>query len=108
MGKKKFRQSKEEVEIARIRTPKEGELLGVAEMMLGAGRIKVKCDDGNTRICRIPGKLRKRVWIKTGDLVLIRPWSVQSGERGDIVFRYTHTQANWLKRKGFVKIISIE
>lgn len=92
-----------EEEIARIRTPRHPEVFGVAEMMLGGDRLKVKCNDGNLRICRIPGKLRKRVWIRVGDLVLVEPWSAQSEERGDIVFRYTATQANWLKRKGFVK-----
>lgn len=92
-----------EEEISRIRTPRELEVLGVVESMLGGDRLRVKCDDGNTRICRIPGRLRKKVWIRTGDLVLISPWGSQTNERGDVVFRYTATQANWLKRKGFVK-----
>jgi len=108
MGKKKFEPSREEIEIARIRIPKKQEVLGVVELMLGADKLKVKCDDNNTRICRIPGKLRKRVWIRTGDLVLVSPWKAQSEKRGDVIFRYTHTQASWLKRKGFVKTISVE
>lgn len=108
MGKKKFELTREEIEIARIRLPKEGEVLGVIEMMLGADKIRANCSDGNTRICRIPGRLRKRVWVRPGDLILVRPWKVQSDERADIVFRYTRTQANYLKRKGFVKSISME
>lgn len=108
MAKKKREMTREEMEVARIRLPKEGEVLGVVELMLGADRMRAKCDDGNTRICRIPGRMRKRVWIRTGNLILIQPWKVQSSERGDIVFRYTSTQANWLKRKGYVKTISIE
>jgi translation initiation factor 1A len=97
-----------EEEIARIRTPRQSELLGIIETMLGGDKMRVKCDDGNTRVCRIPGRLRKRVWMRVGDLVLIEPWEAQPEERGDVVFRYTATQANWLKRKGFVKTISIE
>lgn len=93
----------EQAEIARIKIPKQGEILGLAIQMLGAGRIRVESEDGLTRICRIPGKLRKRVWIKLGDLVMIEPWKVQSDERADIVWRYTRTQANWLKRKGYIK-----
>lgn len=108
MPKKKFQPSQEEVEIARIRIPKKDEVLGTVELMLGGDKLKVKCDDGNIRICRIPGRLRKRVWIRTGDLILVQPWKVQTEERGDVVFKYTHTQANWLKRKGYVKSISIE
>lgn len=108
MGKKKYEISPEEMEISRIRTPRMGEVLGMIEMMLGADKVRAKCDDGNTRICRIPGRLRKRVWVKPGDLILVEPWHVQSNERGDIIFRYTSTQANWLKRRGFLKSISAE
>lgn len=100
--------TKEEVEIKRIMIPKEGEVLGVIEQMLGGDRVKVKCADGSTRTCRIPGRLRKRVWLNVGDLVLIDPWIVQSNIRGDVVFRYTTTQANWMKRKGYVKHILVE
>lgn len=100
--------TQEELEISKLRMPRQGEVLGIVEMMLGGDKFKVKCDDGNIRICRIPGKMRKRVWIKAGDLILVEPWSVQSSERGDVVFRYTATQANWLHRKGYVKTISME
>lgn len=93
----------EQAEIARIRIPRSGEILGLAVEMVGASRIRVECEDGFNRLCRIPGKLKKRVWIKLGDLVMIEPWKVQSNERADIVWRYTRTQANWLKRKGYVK-----
>ena len=106
MGKKKFELSQEEVEIARIRVPKEGEVLGIVELMLGGDKMRVRCDDGKVRICRIPGKLRKRTWIKVDDIVLVQPWKAQSDERGDVIFRYTPTQANWLKRKGYIKSIS--
>lgn len=100
--------TREEIELSRIRIPRQPEVLGIVEQMLGGDKLKVKCDDGNERICRIPGKFRKRIWIKAGDLVLVGPWKVQAHERGDIIFRYTSTQANWLKRKGFVKSISFE
>lgn len=107
MGKKKFEVPQEQIEISRIRTPRQGEVFGTVEMMLGGDKLKVRCEDGNTRICRIPGRLRKRVWIKAGDLILVEPWKVQTNERGDVGFRYTPTQANWLRRKGFIKSNSI-
>ena len=105
MGKKKFEPTPEEVEVARIRTPRQGEVLGVVEMMLGGDKVRARCDDGNIRVCRIPGRLRKRVWIKTGDLILVEPWKIQTNERGDVIFRYTSTQPKCLRRKGFVKNI---
>jgi len=101
--KKKFEMTQEEIEVSRIRLPRQGEVLGIVEMMLGGDKIKARCDDGNERTVRIPGRMRKRVWIREGDLILIEPWKVQSNERGDVAFLYTSTQANWLKRKGFIK-----
>ncbi len=95
-------------EISRIRMPKQGEIFALVTEMLGAGKMRVQCDDGNTRIARIPGKLRKRVWVRSGDLILIKPWTVQSNERCDVVWKYTRTQANWLRKKGYVKSLNPE
>lgn len=95
-----------EEEIARTRIPRAGEILGIVTAAMGAGKLTVECDDGNTRLCRIPGKLRKRVWMRVGDLVIVEPWKVQSNERADIVWRYTGTQAEWLRRKGYLKKIA--
>ena len=106
MGKKKFEMSKEEAEIARTRIPKEGEVLGIVEQMLGSDKLLVSCDDEKERIVRIPGRLRKRVWIRVGDLILVQPWKVMSDKRGDVIFRYTKTQALWLQRKGYLKNIT--
>ncbi len=100
---KEVEPTQEEIEISRTRIPRGPEILGSVEMMLGGDKLRVKCIDGNTRICRIPGKLRKRVWIRTGDLVLVEPWNTQMNERADVIFRYTQTQANWLRRKNYVK-----
>ena len=97
----------EEEEIARTRIPKEGELLGVVELMLGSDKLRVQCNDGKERIVRIPGKMRKRVWIRVSDLILIQPWKVMSDRRADVIWRYTNTQAKWLERKGYLKNISI-
>lgn len=99
---------KEEIEISRIRLPKQGEVLGVVEQMLGGDKMQVVCDDGKTRIVRIPGKIRKRVWIRPGDLILVQPWKIQGDKRGDAIFKYTPTQANWLKKKGYIKKLEYE
>jgi len=90
-------------EEVRVKTPKEGELLGRVINMLGANRLLVECEDGKERICRIPGKLKKRVWTRVDDIVLLKPWEVQQDRRADIVWRYTKTQALVLKNKGYLK-----
>ena len=108
MGKKKYELSEEEEEILRTRKPQEGEVLGIVLQMLGGDKMLVACDDGKERIVRIPGKLRKRVWIRVGDLILVQPWKVMSDRRGDAIFRYTRTQARWLQEKGYLKNLTYE
>jgi len=87
-------------EIARIRMPSPDEVLGVVEQMFGFNHLRVRCKDGHVRVCRIRGKIRKRLWVRENDLVVIRPWSVQSEKKGDVIYRYTRTQVAWLRRKG--------
>jgi translation initiation factor 1A len=91
-----------EEEIVRVRMPRGKEMLGTVIEMLGASRFRVDCSDGKERICRVPGKFKRRVWVKMGNVVLLKPWEVQSDERGDIVWRYTPSQVNWLMRRGFL------
>lgn len=98
-GNKKNRQVQGD-EVIRVRLPKEGQLFGVIEQALGSGWMDVRCEDGKVRRCRIPGKLKRRMWMRVGDVVIVQPWPVQSDERGDIVYRYTKTQVDWLLRRG--------
>jgi len=83
--------------------PGKDQLLGVVMQMLGYDRLLVKCTDGRERVCRIRGKMKRRVWIKVGDIVLVAPWDFQSDSRGDIIWRYTESQASTLRRKGYLK-----
>ena len=80
----------------------------MVELMLGSDKLRVQCDDGKERIVRIPGKLRKRVWIRVGDIILIQPWKVMIDRRADVIWRYTKTQAKWLEKKGYLKSIAVE
>ncbi len=79
----------------------KGEMFAIAEQHMGAGRIKVTCEDGKSRMGRIPGKIKKRKWIKNGDLLIIRPWEFQD-EKADIIYRYTRTQIANLLRKNLI------
>jgi translation initiation factor 1A len=100
MGKKKVLS---EGELHRLVLPTENQVLGVVTQMLGFDRVRAKCTDGYERLCRIRGKMKRRVWIRVGDVVLVDPWDFQAEERGDIVWRYTHGQAESLKKKGHLK-----
>jgi len=90
--------------ITRVRTPNkaEREVLGTVTSMLGSSRVIVRCMDNVTRMCRIRGKMKKRVWVREGDVVIVVPWEIQD-EKGDVTWRYTGPQVNWLERKGYLK-----
>lgn len=101
MGKKKVLS---EGELNRLVLPSANDVLGVAVKLLGYDRIRVKCQDGHERLCRIRGKMKRRVWIREGDIVLVSPWDFQSDERGDLIWRYTKAQAEQLRKQGHITI----
>jgi len=93
-----------EVDIGKPVLPQPHEVFGIAEKLLGYDRLTVRCQDGVTRLCRIRGKMKRRVWIRVNDVVLVSPWDFQATTRGDIVFRYKGGQAEWLRSSGYLKI----
>lgn len=107
MSKKKdelARQQKIQMEIARVRLPRGKQVIGILDQRLGASRTRVRCLDGKTRICRIPGALKRRLWVREGDVLLVEPWELDD-EKGDIIFKYRPSQIDWLKKKGHLKTL---
>ena len=106
MSKKKEAEQKQEQlqqEIARVKLPRENQTLGLLQQRVGASRTRVRCLDGKTRICRIPGRLRRRLWVREGDIVLVEPWELGGDEKGDIIFKYKASQVDFLRKKGYLK-----
>ena len=101
MGKKKVLSEKN---LRHVVYPSENDVIGIVQKLLGFDRVLVKCQDGYTRICRIRGKMKRRTWIREGDIVLVSPWDFQSEERGEIFHRYTQNQVDDLRRKGILLI----
>ena len=100
MGKRKI---VSEDDINNMQLPVANDVIGVAVKFLGFDRIMVKCQDGHERLCRIRGKMKRRAWIRLGDIVLVSPWEFQSDVRGDICWRYKRNQTELLKSKGYLK-----
>jgi translation initiation factor 1A len=101
LGKKKVLS---EGELSQLVLPSANDVLGVAVKLLGFDRVLVRCQDGHERLCRIRGKMKRRVWIREGDVVLVSPWDFQSDKRGDLIWRYTRAQAEMLRSKGYITI----
>ncbi|KAJ5699055.1 eukaryotic translation initiation factor 1A Y-chromosomal [Penicillium macrosclerotiorum] len=67
--------------------------------MLGNGRLEALCFDGEKRLAHIRGKLRKKVWINQGDIILLSLRDYQD-EKGDVIMKYTADEARSLKAYG--------
>ena len=89
-----------EGEYIRLRLPKKqnNEMFAIADRLMGGSRINAVCEDGKSRMARIPGKMKRRARVRAGDLIIIKPWEIQN-EKADIVYRYNRTQANTLSRR---------
>ena len=106
MSKKKEEQQKQEKiqqELSRIHLPRGRETFGIIEQRLGGSRMRVRCLDSKTRICRIPGRLTRKLWVRDNDVVIVEPWEYGGDGKGDIVYKYTPTQLFFIKKKGYLK-----
>tara|TARA_B100000029_G_scaffold142939_1_gene138164 strand:- start:7469 stop:7984 length:516 start_codon:yes stop_codon:yes gene_type:complete len=85
----------------RVKLPnkKINEMFAIADQILGGRRVKAVCEDGESRLARIPGKMRRRQWVREGDLIVVQPWDFQD-EKANVCMRYTKTQSLYLSRKG--------
>lgn len=80
---------------------------GVITKLFGNSRLEVKCYDDVVRACKIAGKLRKRVWMGVGDLVLV---SIRDFEptKGDVILKYTDEEAKLLKKYKEIDVLPSE
>ncbi|KAA0188373.1 hypothetical protein HAZT_HAZT006947 [Hyalella azteca] len=68
--------------------------------MLGNGRLEALCfTDGMKRLCHIRGKLRKKVWINQGDVILLGLRDYQD-KKADVILKYNAEEARNLKSYG--------
>ena len=108
MGLKKQheeQQEEQQEEIRRTKLPKGKETFGIVEQRLGGTRMRVRCIDAKNRLCRIPGRLKRKLWVREGDTVLVEPWELGGDEKGDIIFKYRKAQIQWLKKSGHLKAL---
>lgn len=96
-------QSKDQEGYIRLRLPKKdkNEMFAIADRLMGGSRINVICEDGKSRLARIPGRMKRRQRVRAGDLVIIKPWDIQD-EKADIIYRYRRTQSIILSRRNLL------
>ncbi|MFX0092574.1 MAG: translation initiation factor IF-1A [Candidatus Hodarchaeota archaeon] len=92
--------------VIRVRKPALGELFAIVLRNLGDNRVRVQCADGNVRIGRIRGRMRKRAWIRVGDVVLVEPWyGLDEETKGDVKHRYRMNEKRVLEDRGMLKAL---
>jgi len=102
-------QPTDQPQVIRVRIPQKKEILGVVQQRLGGSRMRVLCLDGKERICRIPGRLRRALWVRENNVVIIEPWELGGDKKGDIIYKYrSKAEVEFLKKKGYLKNIEEE
>ena len=92
----------------RLRLPRreELEMFGVVIQLHGSNQVKILCEDGKERGCRIPGKMKKKTWLRERDIVIIKLWSFQQS-KADVVWRFLGMQVENLKRRGYLRNLPV-
>ena len=96
-----------EEKVIRVRLPRGEEVIGIIEQRLGGNKMFVNCLDGKKRNCRVPGRLKRKLWLRPGDVVIVEPWELDKN-KGDVIFKYRTNQIEWLKEKGYLKSEKLE
>eukprot|EP01126_Amoeba_proteus_P049608 TRINITY_DN5812_c0_g1_i1.p1 TRINITY_DN5812_c0_g1~~TRINITY_DN5812_c0_g1_i1.p1 ORF type:complete len:178 (+),score=43.46 TRINITY_DN5812_c0_g1_i1:73-606(+) len=100
-GKNRRRGKNESEEKREIVIKEKGQEYAQVMKMLGNGRLEAHCFDGKKRLCHIRGKMRKRVWVNQGDIVLVGLRDYQD-DKGDILLKYNAEEARLLQKRGFI------
>ncbi len=92
----------EENKVTRVKLPRGKEVIGIIEQRLGGNKMMVSCLDGKSRNCRVPGRLKRSLWLRPNDVVIIEPWDLDNA-KGDVLFKYRPNQVAWLREKNYLQ-----
>ncbi|KAK9826704.1 hypothetical protein WJX74_011030 [Apatococcus lobatus] len=95
-GKNRRRGKNESEEKRELIFKEDGQEYAQVLRMLGNGRLEAMCIDGTKRLCHIRGKMRKKVWVNSGDIILVGLRDYQD-EKADVILKYMADEARNLK-----------
>lgn len=102
MGEKKKKKGTiEPQEPVRVRFPRGKEIIGIVDKRLGGSRMKVRTVKGEELLARVPGRVKKYLWIREGDIVILDPWELDK-EKADLIYKYKPNEVRVLKKKGML------
>ena len=73
----------------------EGQEYAQILRLLGNGRVEANCFDGVKRIATIRGKLRNRVWMNAGDIIMVSLREF-GDDKGDVIHKFYPEEATEL------------
>jgi len=97
----------EEPKIQRAKLPRGREVIGIIEQRFGGNKMNVNCLDGKNRNCRVPGRLKRKLWLRPNDVVIIEPWELDE-KKGDVIFKYNKSQIMWLRKNNYLETEKVE
>ncbi|MFH1289890.1 MAG: translation initiation factor IF-1A [Nanoarchaeota archaeon] len=92
---------------SRVKLPRNKQLIGIVLERLGGKRMSIKSTDGKVRNCRVPGRFRRKFWLRPNHIVMIEPWP-DDDNKGDIIYQYRPNEISQLKKRGLLKDLQSE
>ncbi len=86
---------------SKVKLPKGEQVIGVVEKRLGGSRMNVRSAQGVDLLARVPGRMKKFLWIREGDIVLLEPWELDK-TRVDLIYKYKPNEIKVLEKKGLL------
>jgi translation initiation factor 1A len=103
-GYKKKKKGGGDEDVIIVADMEEGQIFGRVIKVLGNCNMLVYCEDARERLCHIRGKMRSRMFVHVGDIVIISTRGfekVEAGkiQRGDICHKYDTKHHSALRKK---------
>ena len=92
-------------QVTRVKMPKGKQFIGIVEKRLGGSRMNIRSIDGRDIMARVPGRVKKYLWIREGDIVLLEPWELDKN-KADLIYKYRPNEIKQLEKKGILESLN--
>lgn len=106
IGGNKHKKQKNKITTGQARplwVAEDKQLYALVIKRLGGEFIQVQCSDGKTRKGHIPGRMRRKIWMKDGDIILVSLRDMTSDDKCDVIHKYTILEAKQLKSRKLIE-----
>ena len=101
-GGKKFKRGKKTYHETKLiyKDSNEDQDYGKVLRATGNGRFEIECFDGKNRLGIIAGKMRKKIWVNKGDIVLFSRWDFSTcDDKCSIIHKYSMDEVKKLQNE---------